>query len=137
MMSVPVKYIEDRVDPLNNPPWDNFAGVINVKEVLTAANRSKLQKPKTFNPRGDGKTESRTDHINRIAYYVKFGWGDTPIFLLLKDDPSWGSPLMDGYHRSCAAIIRGDDMILAEVLGPRHLIREIYEFEEKLLQKAS
>lgn len=129
-MLVPVKYLEDLINPLQDPPWMNVDSSISKKEIIDIA-KLNLKKPKIFDPFKAHK-ETKRDHLERIAYYFKYGWGETPILLLLKEDPKW-CPLVDGFHRLCAAICRDDDMIQAEVRGERHLIRKIYEFEEKLL----
>src|SRR5579859_2462738 len=55
-------------------------------------------------------------HAKRVAYLVQYGW-DAPIILDV-GIPSLGYvpyPLLDGHHRLCAAIIRGDKTIRAEV----------------------
>lgn len=132
MMQVPVKWLEQVVDPLNNPPWPNVHLGITVPEICEQAGNF-IPRPRQYDPFKHGKTETRLDHINRIAYYYKSGWGESHILLILKEDPSW-VPLLDGFHRTCAAIARRDDMIAAEVLGPISEIRKIYEFEERLLK---
>lgn len=135
MMLVPVKWLESVIDPLNNPPWPNVEQPISILEIKETA-RKFLPRPKQYDPWRNGKKETRQDHLNRIAFYYKCGWRETPIFLILKNEPNW-CPLLDGFHRTCAAIARGDDMIIAEVLGPQNLIKQIYQFEEELLAKAS
>ncbi len=71
------------------------------------------------------------DHITRIAWFVVHGWND-PINIdvgvpSLGCYPIW--PLMDGNHRFAAAIIRGDNVILANMSGA---VSEISKYcEEK------
>lgn len=57
-------------------------------------------------------------HAQRVAYLVRYGWDD-PIAIDV-GIPTMGFfpyPLTDGHHRVCAAIIRGDKEILAEISG--------------------
>jgi hypothetical protein len=58
-------------------------------------------------------------HAARIAYLVKHGWEDS--IDIDVGVPSLGAvshwPYGDGNHRICAAIIRGDTFISAEISG--------------------
>ena len=57
-------------------------------------------------------------HAQRVAYLVRYGW-ERPLEIDV-GIPSVGFapyPLQDGHHRLCAAIVRGDTHIRAEVSG--------------------
>lgn len=69
-------------------------------------------------------SETRIDHINRIAWLVVNGWGDSPVHIDFMDS-DW--ILYDGNHRFSAAIIRNDDMIWSEVYGNAYEIRALYD----------
>lgn len=59
----------------------------------------------------------RQFHVRRIAYLVVHRWSD-PIKIEVWDDmtdPGWG--LDDGNHRHAAALMRGDETILADIRG--------------------
>lgn len=66
-------------------------------------------------------------HAQRVAYLVRYGW-EHPIEIDV-GIPSVGFypyPLQDGHHRLCAAIIRGDTHIRAEVSGALEHAFEIF-----------
>jgi hypothetical protein len=66
-------------------------------------------------------------HAQRVAYLVQYGWND-PIELDV-GIPSLGFvpyPLIDGHHRTCAAIIRGDKEIKAEVAGAVDYAKQLF-----------
>jgi hypothetical protein len=80
---------------------------------------------------------SAQQHAARIAYLVKNGWDD-PIDIDV-GVPSLGAvghwPYTDGNHRICAAILRGDTHIRADISGDvdyaEHIFGvEIMEIEE-------
>lgn len=59
----------------------------------------------------------RQFHVRRIAYLVVHGWLN-PVKIEVWDDmadPGW--ELDDGNHRHAAAIMRGDETILADIRG--------------------
>jgi hypothetical protein len=72
--------------------------------------------------------EQRRDyHIRRIAWLVKNGW-DKPVEIDV-GIPSmnyWPYPLIDGHHRLCAAIYRGDLTIAASVSGSLDYAFELF-----------
>lgn len=66
-------------------------------------------------------------HAQRVAYLVQYGWDD-PIEIDV-GIPSLGYvpyPLIDGHHRTCAAIIRGDKEIKAEVAGAVDYAKQLF-----------
>jgi hypothetical protein len=66
-------------------------------------------------------------HAQRIAYLLTYGW-DRPIEIDV-GVPSlgyWPYPLIDGHHRLCAAIYRGDTDIAATVGGSLDYAFELF-----------
>lgn len=67
-----------------------------------------------------GANALAADHIGRVRYLARCGWHD-PIELdvgvpcLGYPGPSW--PVTDGNHRLCAATLRSDEFITADVAG--------------------
>jgi hypothetical protein len=70
-------------------------------------------------------------HAARIAYLVKHGWDDN--IDIDVGVPSLGAvghwPYTDGNHRICAAILRGDTHIRAEVSGDVDYAEKIFGVE--------
>jgi hypothetical protein len=67
-------------------------------------------------------------HVWRIAYLVEYGWNDAieidvgcPV---LGYYPNW--MIEDGNHRYCAAIVRSQETILAQVAGQISYAEELF-----------
>lgn len=121
MMQVSVSLLQNIYDPLEDPPWD-----LPKQDIYPISNREieicldkRLKRPKQYNSL---KPESRTKHIERIAWYIIHGWGDSYITL----DFSQDCLIYDGFHRLSGAIYRGDDMIWADVYGNVEEIKTLY-----------
>lgn len=124
MVVVSVEKLANIYNPLLNPPWResvNWDKPIYKEEILELA-KTNLPRPQEYN---SFQPESREDHIKRIAYYVKHGWGEGAIKLNF----NWGDwPIDDGNHRFLAAIIREDKFILANWEGSRAKLKSfIYD----------
>jgi|SRR5579859_5128983 len=122
MMQVPVAVLKKLCNPLKNPPWALYkreSGPISNREIELKIARG----PRKFKPYNSKYPESRQKHIERIAWLVKNGWGDSYITIDLNYD--W--IIYDGFHRLASAIYRGDEMIWAEVFGSKEEIQALYE----------
>jgi len=116
MMLVSLEKLLEIVNPLRDPPWKEIKDSISTEEVKNSSLSSSKEEYDSLKP------ESREQHIAKIAYFVKHGWNDEPITIVFNKSLY---PIYDGNHRLCAAIIRNDDFILANVEGNGDLIRKI------------
>jgi hypothetical protein len=107
----------DRSDPFR--AW-GFELPIQVSEVLEVLKSEQLSSP--GNP-----AQTRMEHIQRIAWFVKHGWHD-PIEIDV------GVPelhchvdhvIIDGNHRAAAAVVRNDPTIQANASGVVHEIEAL------------
>jgi hypothetical protein len=115
-MVVNLKKLTDIVNPLKSPPWKELSSEILPEEILSAKSSIDTEEYDSLKP------QTRQQHIEKIAFFVKNGWKDEPITIVFNKDLY---PIYDGNHRLCAAIIRNDDFILANVEGDRKKIKEI------------
>lgn len=135
MMWVSVQLLADQFHPLIDPPWEEISSGINKKEIQAAIMRGQLEQLPPYNSMAP--PETRQQHINRIAWYVVNGWGDSYITIDL-NAPFICWPVTDGNHRLAAAIYRGDDMIWADVYGSQEQIKKIlYEDDEEEKSQAA
>lgn len=117
-MYVSVKRLAELANPLVNPPWIGNIAPITREEIAEVC-KNPINPPDDY----DGYYgESRAEHINRIAWYVVHGWGDSSIELYM----SYSWIIFDGNHRLAAAIYRGDEMIAANVYGTNKDIAALY-----------
>lgn len=116
MMVVSLDKLLKIANPLTSPPWKEVSEPILKEEVLNSNITEGNSEYNPFNP------ETRNQHIAKIAFFVKNGWNDEPITIVFNQALY---PIYDGNHRLCAAIIRNDDFILANVEGDREKIKEI------------
>lgn len=124
MMMVSVKLLSKLNNPLDNPPWvstkdEGCIPPISHQEIEAAIKNAKHPVDDYDGYYG----ESRAEHINRIAWYVINGWGESSIELLMSSN---GCTIVDGNHRVCSAIYRGDEMIQANVFGHKKHITLLY-----------
>lgn len=128
MMWVSVKLLSKICNPLTNPPWpESSIEPISFEEIKNYINSGAVAKPIEYDYQYS--YETKKDHINRIAWYVVNGWGDSYITIDFIYDKSW--PIYDGHHRICAAMYRGDEMIWADVFGSKEQIKSLYEDQEE------
>ncbi|WP_315836142.1 hypothetical protein [Bradyrhizobium prioriisuperbiae] len=118
-MAVPVGKLRAISDPLLTPPWFDRAGVriapIRAVEVKLAIDRGDIL-PSHW---GGKWSFAREDHIARIAA-LAVDKDPTPIDVDVGfPDHGYFAPwaISDGNHRFCAAIVRGDQFIEANVRG--------------------
>lgn len=123
MMWVQVKTLLKYCNPLVTPPWGSNILPISREEVQTRIHLGNLTPYREYNP-VTLIPETKFDHINRIAWLVVNGWGDSAIAIDFNSN-EW--IIYDGNHRFAAAIIRNDQMIWAEVYGEARCIRALYE----------
>lgn len=115
MMLVSLPKLLKIVNPLDNPPWKEINSSILKEEIINITEEYGLEYD-PFQP------QTRQQHIKKIAYFVKNGWNDDPITIIFNQNIY---PIYDGNHRFCAAIIRNDEYIIANVEGSSTKIKEI------------
>jgi len=84
-------------NPFRGRQW-GLTELITIKDIDQAIKEKKYRNKELWNL-------DRNYHIQRIAYFVKYGW-ENPIEI----DKYC---IVDGYHRLCAAIYRKDKTISA------------------------
>ena len=84
---------------------------INKSEINKAIQEARFFDPKT---EPEGYIKTRKDHVERIAWFVKYGWTD-PIQIDLFCYV--GHIIIDGNHRACAAKFLKHKKIKAEISG--------------------
>lgn len=114
---VSVACLRKLCDPFENPPWDGVAGL--TLDGVRQAMQEGFVLAQAYSGERRRTEWSTEDHIARIAYLAQEGW-DKPIDVDV-GVPSLGChvewPVIDGNHRLAAAIVRGDEYILAKVSG--------------------
>lgn len=118
MMCVSVNKLVNVYNPLLNP-WPGIEE-ISLLEIEEKLNSGIFLKPNDYNP---FKPESKESHINRIVWYIKYGWEDDPIHVVFNKNNL--CPIYDGIHRMCAAIYKKDEFIFANVEGSIDSIKSI------------
>ena len=117
-------------DPFKYPIWGDW--VLNEEEVYRCVEKGMFEKtpqqrPKTNYEAWLGDFLDHAFHAKRVAWLVVDGWND-PIHIDV-GVPSLGYEpdyvVDDGNHRLAAAILRGDETILAECSGDVKLIDEL------------
>jgi hypothetical protein len=133
MMWVSVCKLSEIYDPFEDPPWDEVdIGSISVEMIEARIKLGGLKKVTDYDPLIGCSIK---DHIDSIAWYVVNGWGDSFITI---DFNLWnalcgiGCLVTDGNHRYAAALIRGDQMIWADVYGSKEDIARLYDEDESL-----
>ena len=122
MMQVSVDLLAKKYcNPLKDPPWDLLKREIYPISDSDIELRLK-RRLKRFRAYDSCRPESRSRHIERIAWYVANGWGDS--FITLDFNQDW--LVYDGNHRLGAAIYLKEDMIWADVYGSLEEIRTLY-----------
>lgn len=113
-------------DPFADPPWAGVAGM--TVEGIRLAVRDRFFQPIPFSSKAKPPVWRVEDHIARIAYLVVQGWDD-PIEIdvgvpALNCWVDW--PVTDGNHRLAAAIVRGDEVIRADLTGSCEHMVELF-----------
>ena len=122
-----VETLRSTVDPFKSDPWD--CGGITIEEVQAAIaeNRFCLKYHSPVKWTGEGGL-TRQEHIERVAFLAVHP-SSHPIEIDV-GVPALGSycdyPLQDGHHRLAASIIRGDQLILANVSGQLDYAAELF-----------
>lgn len=103
-------------NPFDGCCWSGLDTPITKEEVMEAVEKEQFSEPEEY----ENNIEfDRADHVKRIAWFVVHGWTD-PIGIdvgvpSLGAIPKWA--VIDGNHRYAAAIIRGQNTILASLSG--------------------
>ncbi len=122
-MLVKIPRILEHCNPMNQAPWPGV-DIITIEDVLT---RVFSPLPLNSDP-FTGQTWGKDQHIARIAYFVDRGWS-TPIQIDVgcPSFPGFRYKWLvdDGNHRLCAAIVRGDRYIDADISGERKYATEL------------
>ena len=132
---------QERCNPIRDNCWGLLDPII-CSDVEKAINNNDLFQPEFIrNAKSDSLSKTPDQqlaifHITNIARFVVNGWND-PIHVdvgvpSLGCYPKW--PLEDGNHRFAAAIIRGDNFILANMSGATNEIQKfLYETQNDRL----
>lgn len=117
---IPVASLEAFHSPFQNDVWS--CGVVSqamVQDAIDHGHALDHDAWATLRVPGNQNLPSQEQHAARIAYLVQHGWTDSISIDVgipsMGYQPDW--PYLDGNHRICAAIIRGDSHIEAEVSG--------------------
>jgi hypothetical protein len=110
ILEVSVAKLREMVDPLATPPWGSQGSGLTEAMV-----RDAMRFGDTIDrPVNNGFGTNAETHAGRIGHLALHGWDDE-ITLELSSDDRW--PVTDGNHRFYAAIIRGDETLLATAVG--------------------
>lgn len=119
ILAVPAALLLDILDPFDCPPWPvtdtdtGFMAPFTADDVREAIVTNRLHSRRALFP----DLVDAATHISRVAYLVQT-WindgTDPPIVEVM--DPEW-LIVDDGYHRICAAAVRGDEHVHVEVGG--------------------
>lgn len=127
--AIPVSAIEAFRSPFENDVWR--CGLVSKAMVDQAIAEGSLLDHAAWNAIGElthPNLPSQAQHAARIAYLAQQGWTDAISIDVgvpaLGHFVSW--PYEDGNHRICAAIIRGDTHIEADVSGDIDHAEEIF-----------
>lgn len=126
---IPVAAIEAFRSPFQNDVWR--CGVVTklmVEQAIAEGSALGYYDWKALGQTSPDNIPSQAQHAARVAYLVQYGWTDA--ISIDVGVPSLGHfiawPYEDGNHRICAAIIRGDQYIAAEVSGDIDHAAEIF-----------
>jgi hypothetical protein len=110
MIEIPLYRLMEYHNPFDSPsPWHSLGDTnqkLSVEVIAEAIRRRQFISSPTY-----GTTFA--ERINRIAYFVEFGWTD-PIALRLN---CGACRILDGNHRFAAAIYRCDEIISVDLTG--------------------
>ena len=114
LVRIPVRAVEDYIDPFDCPPWgcDPFTR----EDVAIAVTEGRLRAD-PVDPCCPWSV-----HVERIAWFVVHGW-DPEVDSIEFDvgvPGGWGHdwwPVLDGNHRVCAAMVRGDEWLDCYLAG--------------------
>ena len=108
---IPVSVLRNIWDVVKYPPWgEPFKPVI--EEDVRNAVLQKSWTSRHMRPLNNNEETREFDHVRRIAWMVMHPPEDP---ILIETDEIY--PIVDGYHRLYAAIIRGDEMINVSISG--------------------
>lgn len=130
-MNVSVESITDYWDPMYDDIW--ACGRISIQDVK---NCKELELGSKAFSENDENLKSWRYNVARIAWFVKNGWSncrkDTQPILIEVSCIDDFHPIyvVDGNHRLAAAIVRGEEFILAEISGDLLKAEEILKVKE-------
>ena len=110
-VSVPVSVLRNTWDVVETPLWEEPFRPLTKTDVLKAVEQ-KNWTARHMRPLKNNLETREFDHAIRIAWMVIHPPRE-PVII----DTNQIYPLIDGYHRLYAAIIRGDEMINASISG--------------------
>lgn len=119
-MVVDLKKLFAVANPVQTPPWKEWrGGPITKDEVVAACEKGLPKQVKQYNPLNP---ESRQEHVNRVAFFYKNGWEDSPLLLTFVQGLY---PIYDGTHRAIAASFQEREWVLANVEGDLNKIKSL------------
>lgn len=126
---IPLAALEAFRSPFINDVWR--CGLITrtmVEQAIAQGNSLDWEAWQLVQYHSEGGVPTAQDHAARIAYLVQHGWTDAVAIDVgipfLGHFIHW--PYEDGNHRICAAIIRGDTHIAADVSGDIDHAKQIF-----------
>jgi hypothetical protein len=135
---IPVARLRAVCDPFLHSPWEEVAS-ISVKAVQQALSDQLVESKPYSKQRISDKSWTTADHVARIAYLAAEGWADPiEVDVGVPDLGCWMDWMVtDGNHRLAAAIVRGDEFILASIAGSCDYMVELFgEMEVAALEVA-
>ena len=126
-VSVPVTVLESIWNIIEKPPWSKAFKPVTEVEVRKAVAQKNWTSRHT-RPFKKNLEITELDHVRRIAWMVMHP-PKNPVLVNTDLD----HPIIDGYHRFYAAIIRGDKMINVSICGYRNDIANL--FGQKILDQ--
>lgn len=126
---IPIAALEAFQTPFDNDVWR--CGVVSKQMVQIAIEQGQSLDHGAWaalkTPEGQCLA-TQDQHAARIAYLVQNGWDDAISIDIgipsMGYQPEW--PYLDGNHRICAAVMRGDTHIEAEVSGDVDYAKELF-----------
>jgi len=124
--SISIKAIKEHRNPFQADCWNGLSRPITKYEVTKAIQQGKLLKPDSRSSVW-GAEYKRSEHIQKIAYFVVKGWKRTIHLDVGSPDIGYYVDWLveDGNHRLAAAIYRKDETIKAFINGSLDEAREL------------
>ncbi len=124
IVAAPTAVLVDLLDPFNCTPWDGMPA-FTVSHVRLFVDAGRLHPHRIVQPHD----EAPETHLARIAWLV-VNWrndGTEPPQVETVVGGYDQVVVWDGYHRICAAIVRGDPHILVELGGDLDLAEHLFD----------
>lgn len=111
----------DQLDPFNCTPWDGMPA-FTVADVAAKVDVGDLHPHRIVN----SHDEPPDVHLARIAWLVLHWANDGSDPPQVEVGGRYGLSVHDGYHRICAAVVRGDERVWLDVGGDLGEAEELF-----------